>query len=73
MSGCACRGRGALCEFLRPWASLLWGHVSPGVLMEARFHGPPGNGKTISIKATMHSLYDRSPPVPTLYVKTLAG
>jgi transitional endoplasmic reticulum ATPase len=36
------------------------------------FHGPPGNGKTISIKATMHMLYDRKPPVPTLYVKTLA-
>jgi len=35
------------------------------------FYGPPGNGKTISIKATMHSLYERSPPVPTLYVKTL--
>jgi transitional endoplasmic reticulum ATPase len=36
------------------------------------FHGPPGNGKTISIKATMHMLYDRKPPVPTLFVKTLA-
>lgn len=37
------------------------------------FHGPPGNGKTISIKATMHMLYDRKEPVPTLYVKTLAA
>lgn len=37
------------------------------------FHGPPGNGKTISIKATMHSLNDRSPPIPSLYVKTLSG
>ncbi|EXJ89663.1 hypothetical protein A1O3_02730 [Capronia epimyces CBS 606.96] len=37
------------------------------------FYGPPGNGKTISIKATMHTLYNRDPPVPTLYVKTLAG
>ena len=36
------------------------------------FHGPPGNGKTISIKATMHMLYDRQDPVPTLYVKTLS-
>jgi transitional endoplasmic reticulum ATPase len=36
------------------------------------YHGPPGNGKTISIKATMHMLYDRKDPVPTLYVKTLA-
>jgi transitional endoplasmic reticulum ATPase len=37
------------------------------------FHGPPGNGKTISIKATMHMLYDRVDPVPTLYVKSLAN
>ena len=36
------------------------------------FYGPPGNGKTISIKATMHTLYTRRPePVPTLYVKSL--
>lgn len=33
------------------------------------FHGPPGNGKTISIRALMHSLYDRDDPIPTLYVK----
>lgn len=37
------------------------------------FYGPPGNGKTISIKATMHTLYKRSPPIPTLYVKTLVS
>lgn len=37
------------------------------------FHGLPGNGKTISIKALMHSLYARPDPVPTLYVKSLAG
>lgn len=35
------------------------------------FHGPPGNGKTISIKAMMHSLYSRDDPVPTLYVRSL--
>ncbi|RYC56798.1 hypothetical protein CHU98_g9410 [Xylaria longipes] len=37
------------------------------------YHGPPGNGKTISIKATMHMLYEREDPVPTLYVRTLAS
>jgi hypothetical protein len=37
------------------------------------YHGPPGNGKTISIKATMHMLYEREDPIPTLYVKTLAS
>ena len=33
------------------------------------FHA--GNGKTISIKAMMHSLYHLKDPVPTLYVRTL--
>ncbi|KAF2647782.1 P-loop containing nucleoside triphosphate hydrolase protein [Lophiostoma macrostomum CBS 122681] len=33
------------------------------------FHGPVGNGKTISLKALMHTLYDRKSPVVTLYVK----
>ncbi|KAK1809460.1 hypothetical protein LTR12_016175 [Friedmanniomyces endolithicus] len=33
------------------------------------FHGPPGNGKTISIKALMHTLLDRKDPIPTLYVR----
>ncbi|KAI4187585.1 MAG: hypothetical protein LQ346_005467 [Caloplaca aetnensis] len=37
------------------------------------FHGIPGNGKTISIKALMHYLSFRSDPIPTLYVKSLAG
>ncbi|KAG9550002.1 P-loop containing nucleoside triphosphate hydrolase protein, partial [Aureobasidium melanogenum] len=37
------------------------------------FWGPPGCGKTISIKALMHSLYKRKDPVPTLYVRSLAG
>lgn len=37
------------------------------------YYGPPGNGKTISIKAMMHSLYARKEPVPTLYVRTLAS
>lgn len=36
------------------------------------YYGPPGNGKTISIKAMMHQLYKRKDPVPTLYVKTLS-
>ncbi|KAF2265602.1 P-loop containing nucleoside triphosphate hydrolase protein [Lojkania enalia] len=34
------------------------------------FHGPVGNGKTISLKALMHTLYERHPPVVTLYVKS---
>lgn len=34
------------------------------------FHGPPGNGKTISIKALMHTLLEMRPAVPTLYVKS---
>jgi len=33
------------------------------------FHGPAGNGKTISIKALMHTLLSKDEPVPTLYVK----
>jgi transitional endoplasmic reticulum ATPase len=43
------------------------------------YYGPPGNGKTISIKAMMHSLYQRGThgstkmSVPTLYVRTLAS
>ncbi|GAB7338409.1 hypothetical protein MBLNU457_4702t1 [Dothideomycetes sp. NU457] len=36
------------------------------------YYGPPGNGKTISIKAMMHALYERKDPVPTLYVRSLA-
>ncbi|MCJ1251788.1 hypothetical protein MMC30_009026 [Trapelia coarctata] len=34
------------------------------------FHGPPGNGKTISIKAVMRSLATRPNPVPSFYVKS---
>lgn len=34
------------------------------------YHGPPGNGKTISIKAMMHTLYDRKESVPALYVRS---
>ena len=37
------------------------------------YHGPPGNGKTISIKATMRTLYSLRPEVPTLYVRSLAS
>ncbi|CAN9318324.1 unnamed protein product [Alternaria alternata] len=43
------------------------------------YYGPPGNGKTISIKAMMHSLYQRGVQgdsrlaVPTLYVRTLSS
>ncbi|OLN87314.1 putative ATPase YjoB [Colletotrichum chlorophyti] len=35
------------------------------------YYGPPGNGKTISIKATMNMLSKRD--VPTLYVRTLVS
>jgi hypothetical protein len=35
------------------------------------FYGPPGNGKTISVKATMNMLYNQKEDIPTLYVKTL--
>ncbi|KAL6720482.1 hypothetical protein ACLMJK_002406 [Lecanora helva] len=35
------------------------------------FYGPPGNGKTISIKALMHSLFEKyGNEVPSLYVKS---
>jgi hypothetical protein len=42
------------------------------------YYGPPGNGKTISIKAMMHSLYQRGETndklkVPTLYVRSLSS
>ncbi|KAL5114967.1 hypothetical protein ACEQ8H_007140 [Pleosporales sp. CAS-2024a] len=44
------------------------------------YYGPPGNGKTITIKAMMHSLYQRGVEkgdhrltVPTLYVRTLTS
>lgn len=34
------------------------------------FHGIPGNGKTISIKALISSLYARPDAIPSLYVKS---
>ncbi|PIB02564.1 putative ATPase [Cercospora beticola] len=37
------------------------------------YYGPPGNGKTISVKALMNTLYKREDSVPTLYVKTLSS
>ena len=37
------------------------------------YYGPPGNGKTISIKAIMHELYSRDEPIPTLYVRSLVN
>ncbi|KAF1943577.1 P-loop containing nucleoside triphosphate hydrolase protein [Clathrospora elynae] len=33
-------------------------------------HGVPGNGKTVSIKALMSSLYSRTDTIPSLYVKS---
>lgn len=37
------------------------------------YHGPPGNGKTISIKATMKMLWELKKPVVTLYVRSLSS
>ncbi|KAF3932998.1 Spastin [Dactylellina cionopaga] len=42
------------------------------------FYGPPGNGKTITLKAIIKALYSPSEsipalPLPSLYVKTLAS
>ncbi|KAL8664304.1 MAG: hypothetical protein Q9202_003118 [Teloschistes flavicans] len=38
------------------------------------YYGPPGNGKTISIKAMMHTLsHLPHNPIPTLYVRSLAS
>lgn len=37
------------------------------------YHGPPGNGKTISIKAMMHTLYTLPEPIPALYVRNLTA
>ena len=37
------------------------------------FYGPAGNGKTISIKALMHTISKHDPPIPTLYVKSAPG
>lgn len=35
------------------------------------FYGPPGNGKTISLRAMMNLLYNLNDPIPTLYVRSL--
>ncbi|KAK8131224.1 proteasome-activating nucleotidase [Apiospora sp. TS-2023a] len=35
------------------------------------FHGVPGNGKTLSIKALIRNLAQKTPPVQALYVKSL--
>ncbi|TQS32254.1 hypothetical protein Golomagni_07437, partial [Golovinomyces magnicellulatus] len=35
------------------------------------FYGPPGNGKTISVKAMMNMLYKQKTQVQTLYVRSL--
>ncbi|CAO2657834.1 Nn.00g070940.m01.CDS01 [Neocucurbitaria sp. VM-36] len=45
-------------QFAVPWKR--------GVIL----HGVPGNGKTVSIKALMSSLYGRADPIPSLYVKS---
>ncbi|KAF2206049.1 P-loop containing nucleoside triphosphate hydrolase protein [Delitschia confertaspora ATCC 74209] len=46
-------------EFAVPWKR--------GIII----HGLPGNGKTVSIKALINSLYARTPdPMPSLYVKS---
>ena len=42
-------------------------------LMLTHLSRPPGNGKTVSIKATMHTLYSRPEPIPTLYVRSLTS
>jgi len=59
-----------------PWkrGSIFWVGLQSSqtlLLFSLRRQGPPGNGKTISIKALMHTLYKRKDPVPTLYVKSL--
>ncbi|KAK4184240.1 putative transitional endoplasmic reticulum ATPase [Podospora australis] len=37
------------------------------------YYGPPGNGKTISIKAMMKTLWEREDSVPALYVRSLSS
>lgn len=50
--------QGLYAQFAVPWKR--------GVIL----HGVPGNGKTVSIKALMASLYGRPDPIPSLYVKS---
>ncbi|KAG8531497.1 uncharacterized protein KY384_003126 [Bacidia gigantensis] len=49
--------------------------MKQGLIKDAEtfFDCEQSNGKTISVKALMHSLASRRNPVPTLYVKSLAG
>ncbi|KAF2115102.1 proteasome-activating nucleotidase [Lophiotrema nucula] len=47
-------------EFAVPWKR--------GIIL----HGVPGNGKTVSIKALMSSLYTRADNIPSLYVKSFS-
>ncbi|KAL9626187.1 MAG: hypothetical protein Q9204_007510, partial [Flavoplaca sp. TL-2023a] len=61
-----------------PWKHSLWksldaqgNHSNNDDQRGIILHGLPGNGKTISVKALMHCLSQRSPEVPTLYVKSL--
>jgi AAA+ superfamily predicted ATPase len=66
MRGWVCLGREDSCTLQEA------AHCLPaGSDIQPRFHGPPGNGKTISIKALMHTLlFDRGKdPIPTLYVR----
>lgn len=37
------------------------------------YYGPPGNGKTISIKAMMNTFYKRKDPIPALYVRNFVS
>ena len=67
-------------EFAVPWKRGIIFHgksATPYPCWSLHTHlnhpGLPGNGKTISIKALMHALYARPDPIPTLYVKSLAG
>ena len=37
------------------------------------YYGPPGNGKTISIKAMMNTFYNRKDPIPAMYVRNFVS
>ncbi|KAG9229403.1 P-loop containing nucleoside triphosphate hydrolase protein [Amylocarpus encephaloides] len=55
-------GQARYAEFSVPWKR--------GVI----FHGPPGNGKTISTKALMHDVSQRlNPTIESLYVKSFTS